>query len=40
MNLGNLVIVNAVVVVAVAYVLKTLYKGTKHFPSTSKKAVK
>lgn len=29
--------VNAVVVVAVAYVLKTLYKGTKHFPSTGKK---
>lgn len=36
MNLGN-VIVNAVVAVAVAYVLKTLYKRIKHFPSTGKK---
>lgn len=37
MILGNLM-VNTVVVVAVAYVLKRLYKGIKHFASAGKKA--
>lgn len=34
----RILIVNTVVVVVVAYVLETLYKGTTHFPSAGKKA--